>query len=278
MSDPQATARASIDCRTVRIEANRPLAERTYLMQLHWPEVAGAVRPGQFVMVRMPGRTDPLLARPFAVWDTGQDADGQLARVELVYEVVGKMTGLMAQARPGDVMEGWGPLGNGFGPARPVSRLVMVGGGIGHTPFPGVARQYLAQTPSVVLLYGVRSAAFLAGVDVFEAMGVEVRCATDDGSAGHHGFVTQLLPDALAGVEPRQTHVVACGPEPMLAAAAKITGHLGVSCQVSLEERMACGFGACFGCVARIRTTGNDWDYRRTCLDGPVFDARDVVF
>lgn len=281
---------ATFDYRAVRVEWNRPVAQATFQVRLRWPEAAGRFCPGQFMMLRVPQRTDPLLGRPFAVWDVWTDGRDAPAGVDVVYEVVGKVTGLMASLQAGDTLWAWGPLGNGFGPARPVRRLVMVAGGIGLTPFLALAKQYRGlgfggqaagpdrTGPEVELLYGVRSAPFLAAVDQFEAVGVRVRIATEDGTAGHRGLVTELLPAALEGRTPAEVHVVACGPEPMLAAAAKIAAHYGVGCQVSLEQRMACGFGACFSCVARLRTPEGAWDYRRTCTDGPVFDARDVVF
>ena len=290
MSTATTPTPSSIDYRTVTVDHNRQLAERTWQLRLRWPEAAGRFMPGQFMMLRLPERTDPLLGRPFALWDVWGDESGEPAGVDVVYEVVGKVTGLMAQLVPGSRLAAWGPLGNGFGPPRPVRRLVMIAGGIGHTPFPALARQYkglayggddrrqTGAVASIELLYGVRSARLFAGVDQFEALGVVVRKATDDGTAGHHGFVTDLVPAALEGFPSHEVHVVACGPEPMLSATAKITARHGTSCQLSLERRMACGTGACFGCVARLRTPDGSWDYRRTCTDGPVFDADDVIF
>jgi dihydroorotate dehydrogenase electron transfer subunit len=159
----------------------------------------------------------------------------------------------------------------------------MVAGGIGQTPFMALAREYLGKqaygntgrqvspAPRVTLCYGARTKDYLAGIDDFAALGVDVRCSTDDGSFGHHGFVTQLAQQALQ--ESPAARVVCCGPELMMAAMAKIAAHAGAPCQVSLETPMACGIGICFSCVAKVRDEQGDWDYRRTCVEGPVFEA-----
>ena len=119
--------------------------------------------------------------------------------------------------------------------------------------------------------YGARTADYLAGVDDFARLGVDVRVSTDDGTAGHHSLVTDVFQQVLA--ETPDCRVVCCGPEPMMEAVAKIAQARGVPCQVSLETPMACGIGICFSCVARVRDESGNWDYRRTCVEGPVFDA-----
>ena len=251
-----------------------------------------------------------------------------------MYLVVGKLTRRLAQVGPGAKLEVWGPLGNGFQPAA-TEHLIMVAGGIGQTPFPAVAREYLglrsygqrnvddslreskADSPMersaghsnsrselstlarrVTLCYGARSADYLAGVDDFRQLGVDVRVSTDDGTAGHHGLVTEVLRDVLAGgnsefgirnselrsppvnsafrIPHSALHIACCGPEPMMAAVAGIAREHGVPCQVSLETPMACGIGICFSCVAKVRQADGSWDYRRTCVEGPVFDAQQI--
>jgi dihydroorotate dehydrogenase electron transfer subunit len=195
------------------------------------------------------------------------------------------MTSRLARFVPGQQLEVWGPLGNGF--ALPnVDPLIMVAGGIGQTPFLALAREALGQrrygdpprqgtiAPRVVLCYGARSEEYLAGIDDFARLGVEVRVSTDDGSAGHHGLVTGLLEQALN--EMPQARVACCGPEKMMEAVARMTQARGVGCQVSLETPMACGIGICFSCVARVRDEQGSWDYRRTCVEGPVFEAQQI--
>ncbi len=191
----------------------------------------------------------------------------------------------------------WGPLGNGFGPP-PDGDVVFVAGGIGQTPFLALGRWWLGKMAygqkqdehkssaasalndltfvnSATLLYGVRTAALLAGVDDFRQAGIAVELATDDGSAGHHGFVTDLLARRLERGE-RPAKVVGCGPPAMLAAVARLVGRYRIPCDVSLENHMACGFGACFSCVAPIRQPDGTSDLRRVCVEGPVFAAEAV--
>jgi dihydroorotate dehydrogenase electron transfer subunit len=263
--------------RTARTVENVRLADRTFRIRLDCPEVAAEIRPGQFVMLRLPGTSDPLLGRPFALYDTVLDGNTPTG-IDVVYLVVGKMTGLLAEVKSGEPIEVWGPLGNGFPDLSGSEHVVCVAGGIGQTPFLAYARELLGtrgyggaaalpRAKRVSLYYGVRTATMAAGVEDFRAAGCEVRLASDDGSLGFRGFVTQLLAkDRPAGP------FVGCGPEPMLHALAKLTAGWGATCHVSLETPMACGFGACFSCATRVKTS-DGWDYKRVCVDGPVFDA-----
>jgi dihydroorotate dehydrogenase electron transfer subunit len=264
----------------LRVTENVRIARDTYRIRLRSPYLARAIRPGQFVMLRLPSTSDPLLGRPFALYDTVLEGD-QPAEVDIVYLVVGKMTSRLVAVRPGDTIETWGPLGNGFQTFPVASHVGLVAGGIGQTPFLAATRWLLGRrgyggekarklAERVSLFYGVRTAELAAGVDDFRAAGAEVHLATDDGSAGHKGFVTQLLeakgvPDVLIG----------CGPEPMLHALAHLAQRHGVDCQVSLETPMACGVGACFSCVVKVKTP-DGWDYKRCCVDGPIFDSSRV--
>jgi dihydroorotate dehydrogenase electron transfer subunit len=124
----------------------------------------------------------------------------------------------------------------------------------------------------------VRSADLLAGVEDFQEVGVDVRISTDDGTAGHHGLVTELLAKVLGENGDQRRRVLCCGPEPMMEAAAAVTARRGVPCEVSLETPMACGIGVCFSCVVKVRQGDGQWDYKRTCVEGPVFDAEKIVW
>jgi dihydroorotate dehydrogenase electron transfer subunit len=216
------------------------------------------------------------------------DAAGGPQGIDFGYVVVGKMTSLFEQLKPGNAVEVWGPLGNGF-PLPPSGHLVIVAGGIGQTPFLAVIREALRRrlygapartlvlAPSrITLCYGVRSKEFLAGVEEFESEGIDVRIATDDGSVGHHGFVTDLLKQLLAEPIP-PVAVYCCGPEPMMHAVSKLTAESKTPCWLSLETPMACGFGACFSCVTKVRQEDGTWDYKRVCVEGPVFPAEQLV-
>jgi dihydroorotate dehydrogenase electron transfer subunit len=269
--------------RTARVTEHVRLAERTHRVRLDCPEIAAAIRPGQFVMLRLPGTTDPLLGRPFALYDTVLDREGRPTGVDVVYLEVGKMTGRLPDVEAGERLEVWGPLGRPFLDVGDPERVTFVAGGIGQTPFLAFARELLGtrgyggdpprkRTGRVLLYYGVRTAALAAGVEDFRTAGVEVHLASDDGSIGTRGFVTQLL--ASHG---RAGPLVGCGPEPMLHALAKLAREWGVPCQVSLETPMACGVGICFSCVAKVATP-DGWDYKRVCVDGPVFDAANLIW
>jgi dihydroorotate dehydrogenase electron transfer subunit len=260
------------------ITDNFLLARDTFLVRLWAPELAQAIRPGQFLMLRVPDCTDPLLGRPFAVYDTVVDAQGQPTGVDVVYLVIGKLTRRLAVLRPGDEVEIWGPLGNGFPEMDAIEHIGLVAGGIGQTPFLAYVRELLGgrgyggrpprrAAQRVSLYYGVRTADLAAGITDFQAAGATVHLATDDGSQGHHGFVTRLLEQ---GELPQ--HLVGCGPGPMLRALTALAARKGVPCHLSLETPMACGIGICFSCVTRVRTA-DGWDYRRVCVEGPVFDA-----
>ncbi len=271
----------------VRVVENVRLARDTFRLRFDAPTLARRIVPGQFLMLRLAACNDPLLGRPLALYDTVLSAGeaGEPVGIDVVYLVLGKMTSRLAHFAPGEELEVWGPLGNGF-PPQQAEHLVMVAGGIGQTPFPALAREHLgrraygdparqvAAASRVTLCYGARSKDYLAGIDDFRRLGVEVRLSTDDGSAGHHGLVTELLEQVLD--DSPQARVVCCGPEPMMAAVAHLAAGRRVACQVSLETPMACGIGICFSCVAQVRDAAGDWDYRRTCVEGPVFDAQRI--
>jgi dihydroorotate dehydrogenase electron transfer subunit len=203
--------------------------------------------------------------------------------VDLVYLAKGKFTSRLAECLPGQPLVVWGPLGNGF-PATSTGHLIMVAGGIGQTPFVTLAAEALGlrrfgdpprqmeTVAKVTLCYGARTAGMLAGVEDFQRLGVDVRLATDDGSRGCHGLVTDLLQEVLNETEGSH-RVVCCGPEPMMEAVSEICVQRGSPCEVSLETPMACGIGVCFTCVAKVRDESGQWDYKRTCVEGPVFDA-----
>lgn len=266
--------------------ANDQLAERTWRLRLKCPGLAALAQPGQFFMVRLPGRTDPLLGRPFALYDTVLDAGGALIGLEIVHLVVGKVTTLLSGLKPGDPVEIWGPLGTRF-PEVPahVKRVTLVAGGIGQTPFLAYTRELLGRrgfggaepgrvVDKVELVYGARRQSLLAGLDAFvEAGAIELPC-TEDGSLGLKGRVT----DGLDTCE-KPEWIVACGPDPMLHAVARWARERGVPCQVSLETPMACGLGICFSCVVKVASgeQASGWDYQRVCIEGPTFDASTLV-
>lgn len=274
---------------TAEILENRQLAKDTYLVRFAAPEIARQITPGQFVMLRLAGFNDPLIGRPLALYDTyGPDSNPD--SLSVVYLVKGKLSTRLATALAGQKLEVWGPLGNGFLP-QPTEHLVLVAGGIGQTPFLAVAQEALGRrrygspqreggfAKRVTFCYGARSADYLTSIEDFDRLGVNVRIATDDGSRGHHGLVTDLVRKTLAedgSSNAGKTRILCCGPEPMMEAVSHLASELGVPCQVSLETPMACGIGICFTCVAKVRDERGEWDYKRTCVEGPVFDAAKI--
>ncbi len=279
---------------TSMVVENVRLARDTYRLRLASPDLAERIRPGQFLMLRLPDRNDPLLGRAFALYDTVLDHAGQPVAVDLAYLVVGKMTGLMAKLSPGDPVDVWGPLGNGFPAYTGVEHLTLVAGGIGQTPFPALLKRVLGkqgyagqpvgrEVERVSFYWGVRTADYFGGLEAFE--GAAVSLSTDDGSRGFKGFVTQLVERDLRlnpGRQPiaesrKPLHLVGCGPEPMMHALSEVASRCRASCDVSLETPMACGIGVCFSCVTRVRLD-RQWDYRRVCVEGPVFDAARIVW
>ena len=273
----------------VTITENQRLARDTYRVRFECPELAAAIVPGQFLMMRLSETNDPLLARPFALYDTVLDTVGNPIAVDVVYLVVGNMTTRLAASCLGDKLEVWGPLGNGFSP-QPVEHLVMVAGGIGQTPFLALGRQFLGRrqygTPpytirpakKVTLCYGVRTVDFLAGVEDFRAVGIDLQIASDDGSVGHSGLVTEVLEKVLVEKTTADCRIACCGPEKMMEAVAGIARANAVPCEVSLETPMACGIGICFSCVVKTHQPSGGWDYKRTCVDGPVFESEKIAW
>ncbi|TWT49970.1 Dihydroorotate dehydrogenase B (NAD(+)), electron transfer subunit [Thalassoglobus neptunius] len=284
---------------TGKILSQRVLADKTFAIRIDARELAEAITPGQFFMIRPERGTDPLLGRPFALYDTIVDDQGMPVALEFAYHVVGKMTNLMSEWESGENVVVWGPLGNGF-PFYEGNHLLCVGGGIGYTPFLGVSRETLgtrlygdsskssratreSANPErrVTLCYGAQSQRYLADLsdfDDFDSSRFRIQISTDDGSAGHHGFVTDLVAQNLSAQgNDRPDGVYCCGPERMMAAVASICQAENVPCWLSLETPMACGFGACFSCVTKV-VTDDGWDYRRTCIEGPVFPAESLAF
>jgi dihydroorotate dehydrogenase electron transfer subunit len=304
----------AVHCAAEAIE-NVPIARDTFRLRFAAPAIARRIDPGQFLMLRLSGVNDPLIGRPLALYDTVPSASGEPEAIDVVYLVKGKLTTRLAELQPGQRLDVWGPLGNGFQlpiagskpapgevPARTPSELpphqnqissrltghlIMVAGGIGQTPFLALAKESLGvqrygdqpreaqRAERITFCYGARTSEYFAGVEDFERLGIDVRLATDDGSRGHRGLVTDVLRQVLAECRDKP-QIVCCGPEPMMEAVARIAVEAGVPCQVSLETPMACGIGICFTCVAKIRQADGGWDYKRTCVEGPVFDAERI--
>jgi dihydroorotate dehydrogenase electron transfer subunit len=285
MSQPATTAQY----RSCPIVEHVQEARDTYRVRLHVPEIAAQFLPGQFVMARIAECDDPLIGRALAIFD--RQTDGHHAggsTIDLVYVVKGKFTRMLARQKEGQKLDLVGPLGNAFS-NQPTDHLILVAGGVGETPMLSLAREALgrdrygipgrsnAYSRRVTLCYGARTKDLLACVPAFQATGIDVRLSTDDGSLGLKQRVTVTLEQVLDQVPECSQRIVCCGPEPMMEATSAIARARQIPCEVSLETPMACGIGICFTCVAKIRQ-GDHWDYRRTCVEGPIFNSADVVW
>ena len=238
-------------------------------MRLSAPLVAATAAPGQFVHVRVPALEASALRRPFSIFNA---EDGVL---ELLYKQVGRGTAAMGKIAVGDEVSVLGPLGHGF-PERCAGRALLVGGGFGVAPLYFLARRLMQTGHDAVKLYvGGRTAADLLALERFERLGVPVATATNDGSAGVKGLVTDPLDDDLIELRGRGVdfELFACGPDPMLKAVALRATGTGSKGWISMDRHMVCGVGACYACIQRT-VRGNS----RCCVEGPVFAAKDLVW
>jgi len=262
-----------------KVLANELLAEGHLRIRLLAPEIARAVLPGQFVMLRKPDAFDPFLPRAYSIHNTSSsNMESPADTIEILYKVAGKMTRLLAGMKPGEMLSVWGPLGRAFTTGG-VKEAALVAGGIGIAPFLFLAKILQREgAKGMRLFFGACSKEHLVGVDDFQELGAEVHLATEDGSLGYKGFVTEIFEQKLTQAgEGKALKIYGCGPHLMLRALAKTCKSRGVSCEVSLEAMMACGIGACRGCAQAVLDESDvGFHYELVCKDGPVFDAARV--
>ena len=252
---------------SARVTESRAVYPNAYVLWLLAPEVSRGAKVGQFVMVRCGEGYDPLLPRAFSIYRV---RDGEHGReFGLLYDVVGRGTEWLARRRPGETVQLFGPLGHGYAVRPGVQNVLLVGGGIGVAPLVWMADDQVERGRNVTLLLGARTTDQLYPASLLPAE-VEFVTATDDGSAGHRGFVSDLVPQYAGWAD----QVFACGPTPMFRAMASVLRSVQYrkSCQVLLEERMACGTGICYSCAVETRRNG----MKLICKDGPRFELRDV--
>lgn len=252
-------------CSSYKIIEKKAISENIFSFEIYCPEVAEEAKCGQFVHIRVPSCT---LRRPISICEANR-ADGTL---RIVFEIRGAGTEKLAELNKGDFIDMIAPLGNGFTVKElpEGKRAIVVGGGIGVPPMLQTAKSYKKATA----ILGFRSFDRVILKRDFEANGIETIICTDDGSVGYHGVVSDPLSRELEKGDVGA--VFACGPKPMLASVMRLAKEHGVFCEISLEERMACGVGACVGCVCRIMRGGEE-KLLRVCKDGPVFNAEEVI-
>jgi len=250
---------------------HREIVPHYYELEFIAPSIASEVLPGQFVNVRVSDSLDPLLRRPFSIYDV----DKKLGSITVFYKVVGRGTELLSQMPIQKRLDVMGPLGRPFSIPRHVNKAYLIGGGVGIAPLVYLARVLTANKIKVRVLMGASTAGFLCGKDMLDRLGVDYLVSTDDGSEGLRGRVTDLFEQQLSFKD--CDYIYACGPEPMLSRITHLTLINGLEGEVSLEGHMACGVGACLGCAHQVKV-GETHRYAKICSEGPVFKIGEVLF
>ena len=261
------------------VVANNPLSADYNVLALAAPALAASAAPGQFVMIKAGRGHDPLLRRPFSVFEVLRDEHGTPIGISILNKRIGRSTGLVYEAQPGQRVDCLGPLGRPFTIVEPPAEAWMVAGGVGLAPFAELATVLRSRGVTTILFYGARSGAELFYLDFFRDLGVDRVITTEDGSLGERGRVVAPLDRQLAahGSQPL-VMVYACGPEGMLAATARTAGRHGQPCQVSVERLMGCGLGGCYSCVVPMRSDDGRFHHVRSCLAGPVLPGDQIVW
>lgn len=266
-----------------KILFNDEIAVGYFRMGLEAPRLARLAKPGQFVQVRCGETTDPLLRRPLGIHRLRAEGS-RMKGIEIAYEVVGRGTTLLSKKKEGEFLDVLGPLGNGFTLPKSFSlqpSAILIAGGIGVAPLLFLTEALAKLKVKTTVLIGARTKKKILCEKDFKKLGAEVHIATDDGTCGCKGLVPQLFEKVLRTTsDERRATIYACGPEPMLKCVAEISGKYSVHCEALLEEKMACGFGACLGCTVKVRQVGIEQSFinKLTCKDGPVFDTHELIW
>jgi len=264
-----------IDARVMR---NSRLSPHYNVVSLGAPEIAELTQPGQFVMLK-PGRgSDPLLRRPFSVFEILYTETAQIEGFSILNKRIGVTTSMLYDLVEGDIVTCLGPLGQPFEIIDPPAEAWMVAGGVGLAPFATLSAAMRAHGTKMTLFYGARSVSELFYADWFDHPDLRLVVATEDGSRGDKGRVTAPLERELQRVDDKDITVYACGPEPMLEAVSKLAARYGRRCQVSVERVMGCGMGGCYSCIIPLRNGREGHHYVRSCIAGPVFSGADIAW
>ena len=267
-----------------RVVENKKIAPGHWVMTLHSAAIAKAARPGQFAQLLCADDSfDPLLPRPFSF------LDASVADFSILYHVVGKGTELLSKTAKGESLRVLGPLGNGFSlKPGPKENLILVGGGVGIPPLFHLARTLIknktADKKKIEVILGARNKSLLLCAGDFKKLGVKLTPATNDGSKGVKGLVTEPLRQSLQPISgPRLSgttpyRIYTCGPTPMLKAVSEISVKCKVPCEVSVEVPMACGFGACLGCAIAVKDEAGNQRFAIACTEGPVFESSRILW
>jgi dihydroorotate dehydrogenase electron transfer subunit len=259
---------------------NEEIRKDCFLMKVKLSSSFVNPSPGQFVMIRIAGLNDPFLSRPISIYSFSRGKNS--CSLELLYQVVGKGTQIFAGLIEGSQVEINGPLGNGFETKSVKNNIVFISGGIGIAPLSllieTLRRRANCSSSSMILYPGFQNASAAVGLDKMNKLCRDINVCTDDGTLGEKGLVTQIFQKDMKKFKPENTSIFACGPREMLKTLAKILNKSKFDCQVSLEERMACGTGACMGCAVAVKDKKGALSYKRVCADGPVFNLADIIW
>jgi dihydroorotate dehydrogenase electron transfer subunit len=255
-----------------KILSNKQVAKDHFAVEIESAYLAKNSSPGQFVSVRVRETgTYPLLRIPLGVHAIRKNS------IILLYKVVGEGTAMLSSRQKNETLNVLGPLGNGFDLEKfkkeGFKKAIIVAGGHGIAPLYALAEKLVSQNKKVEVFLGACTREHVVGARELRAKGIKVHVATEDGTCGHKGYVTDPLKQALIKdtVKITGAMIFACGPRPMLAALSKDARMYGIPAQVSLDAYMACGVGACLGCAVRTKS-----GYKMVCKDGPVFDAQQI--
>ncbi len=249
----------------LKVTAIEQVAEDTFTLRFQSSELAGQLKPGQFINILVSERIEPLLRRPYSISNIYND------ECEIMFSLLGKGTHILAEKRPDDTIGVLGPLGNTFGYEKSFGTAVIVAGGIGVAPFPYLTRVLKEKGIPTVTFLGARSTSRVVR-DGLENLHI----ATDDGSEGFHGNVIGALAEYMQTHDVDRPMIFACGPNPMLQATQSFAHEHDILCELSLESEMACGMGICQGCP--IEHHGGGRKYTLVCTDGACFDSHDIIF
>ncbi len=252
-----------------KIISNKRLSENFWYLEFDSGVIAKNALPGQFVNIKVGDGFEPLLRRPVSIHRV------KGSKIGIVYEAIGTGTKILSTRKPQELLDVIGPLGNGFSYKQAVKTKkginILIAGGMGVAPLLFLAEKIKLSNPLVLI--GAKTKKQILCAQEFKALGCTVKISTDDGSVGFKGRVTDLFKQLLLTTDYQSSAIYACGPKPMLKAVSKISNENKINAELSLEEHMACGIGACLGCVVSTNS-----GYKSVCKDGPVFSAKELTW
>lgn len=255
----------------VSVISNSNVGTNLYILKLAAPRTANAIQPGQFVHINLGQAKDHVLRRPFSIYA----ADPAEGTVDILYQVVGKGTDKISDWEPGSKANMIAPIGQGWRIPDGTKHALLVGGGVGAAPLFMLAEELLRREVAVDVVLGASTADALVCRDRYAGLSCsKLACSTDDGTYGHSGFCTSLVEQAIAdSKDASYDYLAVCGPEPLMRIVSSMAEEANIRCEVSMERRMACGIGACLSCV--VDTIHGK---KRACVDGPIFEAGEIVW